>query len=106
MLPIPKPWNSIIQAESFPSIAIMSCHPKLTERAYLNRLTSSVSVLDDPIQLAYKAIRSILGAAASLVHNMTKSLDASVVPVRWVFLDVSSAFMLYSSLISFLTRFW
>lgn len=89
---IPKSSNSTIPRKRFRSVALTSYDLKLAERAVLGRLTSSVGVPDDSLQSAYKPNRSTFYVGLSLVHYITKSLDASAKSFRSAFLDIPSAF--------------
>lgn len=87
--PIPKP-NSI--PTKYRPIANTSVLLKITENCLLDCIRPNIDLAADSFQFAYKPRRSTMDAVATLINEISSSLDSGNMVYKCLFLDYSSAF--------------
>ncbi|KAK3505900.1 hypothetical protein QTP70_003690 [Hemibagrus guttatus] len=91
IIPIPKK-PKITGLNNYRPVALMSVVMKSFERLVLAYLKNITGPLLDPLQFAYRAIRSMDDAVNMGLHFILQHLDKSGTYVRLLFVDFSSAF--------------
>ena len=91
VIPVPKK-DKVVELNDLRPVALTSIPMKCCERIILKKILSYSNPLQDPLQFAYRARRSVDDAIICFLDNVYKHLDKPRGYCRILFVDFSSAF--------------
>ena len=91
IIPVPKK-SAVKELNDLRPVALTSFVTKCLEKLIVREIKKCFSVLQDPLQFAYRENRNVEDAILVFLQNVYKHLDTPKNYCRMLFVDFSSAF--------------